>query len=234
MPTPKLSGTDEQLSALETLRTFLLATSLPSRSSIQDLSSAFLVRLRDVLEYEIGSVYLRTPTGSLDRLTSLVKAQNPGRWAASYIDGAEALETLLKGKTALANKQDDASLNRILDEYKDIIGGVLTIERVPLSGSTQTFGMVELVCLQSAGLAAVRHNLSGGHCLNVAASFLSSAITTFRSRNETMVLSDLSRFLSDPEVEGDSEVREVFSKGLQLIVDGLVRSSCRQIRQVYI
>ena len=220
MPTPKMAESKEQLSSLENLRRFLLAASLPSRSSIEDLSGAFLVRLRDVLDYEIGSVYLKTPSGSLDRITSVISAQNPGRRTASYIDGTEALDALLQGKTELANKQDNLALGRVLNEYEDLLGRTLTMERVPLNGSSQVFGMVELACRQR--VPASPQTQSDGYCLTIAASFLASAITTFRSRNETMVLADLSRFLSDPEMEGDAAVGEVFNKGLQLIVNGLM------------
>ncbi len=223
MPTPKLNDPGEQLVTLEELRTFLLAASLPSRSTLEALGDAFLDRLRRILEYEIGSVYLKTTRGSLDRITTVVNAQSPSHWAASYIDGANTLGALLEANVDLPNKQDAKTLEIVLSYYRDLIGEPFTVERVALQGSSQVFGMVELACRRGELPMDTGRGLSGLHCLSIASSYLAGAITTFRSRNETMVLAALSRFLSDPGLESESEsVKEIFGKALKLIVDGLL------------
>ena len=220
MPRPKSSDPNKQVSALESLRTALIGISLPNSSTIDVLGHVFLERLKDVLEYVVASVYLKTTKGTLDRI---ITSLDSGNSTISYLDGSNALCILLKSQEPLQNERDIATLNQVLAEYRQIGGDDFILERAPLDGSSQTFGMVELVCRNPEYSGDEFPGLSGPQCLRIASGSLAGAITTFRSRNETMVLAALSRFLSDPEVEDSTEnVQAVFERGLRLVVEGLL------------
>src|SRR5262249_48931455 len=162
----------------------------------------------------------KTTSGSLDLIESTSFHEEIRRQKISYPQGTDVLNALLGGGNVLSATGNDAIASPLSSRYPMTANEGFTIERASLRGSSQIFGMVELACHRSVGEEAREAvGLSGGDCLWLAASYLANAITTFRSRNETIVLAALSRFLSDPDVEGSFEnVNDVFANGLEIII----------------
>ena len=201
----RLHPTSNQLRELEKLRAELVATSLPTKCDLSLLAAAFLGKLQISIEYRAAAVYLLDKRGCLERLATAGQAGFFDALRCSFPDGREVLTQLLEPVEPLGG---DVHLGRDHELAR------LRTYRVGLRGSSQVFGLVELFCDCVAGVERQQDQMSGHDCICIATSSLASAITTFRSRNESIVLASVSRFLSeaDPQLEFRERPDSFFSR----------------------
>jgi len=221
------SSSSETYRRFERLRGKLLSHSLQRGITLSQIVQLCLEDLPSLLNFDLFSVYLldrvgemkrisawRTSGGSLPELDTL--GVNEWRslvgWSANslYCDPAVS--------------RDEATPNDPLNRaYENATGKPLArILRLPLNGSSRTFGILE-VAEERHGCGPATVDLARREfrrLLTVAAT-LANSITAWRSRNESFVLADVVGILAQADVdsEGNDCSREVmFNLAVQRLV----------------
>ena len=211
---------------LEELRLRLLKMSETGAIQAADLTRVFLASMDTILEHGPVSVYLLDKRGFLSVYSSIELNSEIAR----IPEGFTVLQHLLTAAwwdtpvPLAAAGETLAGLSRRLAPGR--VG--CKIVRAPLEGTTQVFGMVEMVCPRAAG------GLDGfGGILQAATSILASSITLLRARKDVLVLGTVSKLLAKFETAADDEgLVQMFNSLLQLLPESLHNFRAAVIRAI--
>jgi signal transduction histidine kinase len=213
---------------LEALRARLLGLSLREHSSDRQITEVCLAELRTLVRSQILSIYLLDAAGDLKRVSCLSAQTDsvPDLAEFSNLRWRECLSIPPReskyGCTSILDAQDLASDDPIRRPFEAILGSLALVIRIPLNGSSQTFGMLEAVTGAATSSAIpLERELQNLMFASVA---VAGSITARRARNESLVVSDVVKMLVRPDLAPDSgaeEVRQAFEIALQAMLKRL-------------
>jgi hypothetical protein len=219
-----------EFAEIDDLRSDLLRSSLHASSSIDDIVALCLDRFRSIMPFELVSVYLLNRLGKLHRVG--VRSAQGGPIPEVRAFGRDEWGQLLPGWT-LGSRRSDLLVRSELSPddpmaawITEKVGQVTGIIRVPLTGSSQTFGFLEAVNpsprqTQWGPEIEFRRDVRR---LVFIGSALACAMTTWRARNEMFAVGAVMTFLAGSNLHAgadEEELSNVFTAALNIGLDHL-------------
>ena len=215
--------------AIDELRTHLLERCLHEPDTLEDIVSACLSRLAQIVNFELLSVYLLDRVGTMrrvgasfrgDQITQEIDPLTEDDWVRllpAWRPGTRHTDVFVCQD--LESSGDDPLLPRL----RAILGSVSDVVRVPLNGSSQTFGILEGVNRRprdDTWPPAIQDRRERRRLI-FAGSVLASAITTWRGRKELVALAGVMRTLAEAEIYSgaeDDEISSFFEEALSILL----------------
>jgi signal transduction histidine kinase len=200
---------------LEDLRTRLLRESLRASFRIEGLVEICLSELPRLVNCEFFAVYMFDRFGRMKRVFSL--RANPGPVPDLEIFPAGFLVELTAppegasyGRPSIAAPHQIDPSDPLRLPFEAAVGKLGRLIRLPLNGSSQTFGILEAACVwQMCDAGRADPDTGIFNCLALVAATLASAITTWRARNESLVLTDVVQTLAGAEMLADAGIEHI-------------------------
>ena len=216
--------------AMERLRQMLLSLSLVEGSSVEDIVGCCLEQMREMMAFEYYAIYVLDNVGVMRKVKSLdtyLVSAGSAVTLSSLTD--DAWNRLLPRLSTNARYRDltvvpamelepDDPLKQAFSEVDRKLTGVV---RLPLNGSSSTFGFIEAANRLDA---PIDHDSGNMRRFLYVASALASAITTWRARRESFALASVAKVLSESESNdkwAEDDPDSIFSVALEAGVSRL-------------